>query len=86
MGFQFDPEKSDRNKEKHGIDFYQAQALRDDPDLIVIPAKTTDDARFMVIGKIADKYWSGVMTYRGDGVKLISVRRSHKEEIDIYEG
>jgi uncharacterized DUF497 family protein len=53
MEFEFDPGKNDNNKEKHGIDFYQAQALWDDPDLIEIPAKTTDEPRFMVIGKIA---------------------------------
>ena len=85
MKFEFDPEKSDKNKKKHGIDFYEAQALWDDPDLIEIPAKTTDEPRLLVIGKIADKFWSGVITYRGDGVRIISVRRSREEEIDIYE-
>jgi uncharacterized DUF497 family protein len=58
MKFEFDPLKSDRNKEKHGIDFYEAQDLWDDPDLIEIPAKTTDEPRFLVIGKISDKHWS----------------------------
>jgi len=85
MEFEFDPDKSDKNKEKHGIDFFEAQALWDDPDLIEIPAKTTDESRFMVIGKIAGKCFSGVITYRGNTVRIISVRRSRKEEIDIYE-
>jgi hypothetical protein len=85
MEFEFDPDKSDKNKEKHGIDFFEAQALWDDPDLIEIPAKTTDESRFMVIGKIAGKCFSGVITYRGNAVRIISVRRSRKEEIDIYE-
>jgi uncharacterized protein len=86
MEFEFNPEKSDENKKKHGIDFFEAQALWDDPELIEIPAKTTDESRSLVIGKIAGKHWSGVITYRGDGVRMISVRRSRKEEIDIYEG
>jgi uncharacterized protein len=85
MKFEFDPDKSDKNNTKHGIDFYEAQLLWDDSDLIEIPAKTTDESRFMVIGKIADKHWSGVITHRGDVVRIISVRRSRKEEIDIYE-
>jgi uncharacterized protein len=85
MEFEFDPDKSDKNDKKHGIDFYETQSLWDDADLIEIPAKTTDESRFMVIGKIADKHWSGVITYRGDVVRIISVRRSRKEEIDIYE-
>ncbi len=85
MQFEFDPEKSVKNKEKHGIDFYEAQALWDDPDVIEIPAKTTDEPRFLVIGKIASIYWSGVITYRGDRIRIISVRRSRKEEIETYE-
>jgi hypothetical protein len=85
MEFEFDPEKSEKNKEKHGIDFYEAQALWDDPDLIEIPAKTTDEPRFMVIGRITGTYWSGIMTYRGGRIRIISVRRSREEEIEIYE-
>jgi uncharacterized DUF497 family protein len=85
MQFEFDPEKSEKNKEKHGIDFYEAQALWDDPYFIEIPAKTADEPRFVIIGKIADRHWSGVITYRGDRIRIISVRRSRKEEIDTYE-
>ena len=86
MEFEFDPEKSESNKTKHGIDFIEAQALWSDPDFIEIPLKTNDEPRFVVIGKIDQKHWSGVITYRGDRVRLISVRRSRKEEVDIYEG
>ncbi|MCX6577008.1 MAG: BrnT family toxin [Candidatus Aminicenantes bacterium] len=86
MEFEFDPKKSDGNKVKHGIDFYEAQALWDDPDFIEIPVKTSDEPRFLVIGKISEKHWSGIITYRNDKIRLISVRRSRKEEVDIYEG
>ena len=84
--FEFEPEKSDKNKKKHGIGFNEAQALWDDTDLIEIPAKTLDEPRFLVIGKIAGKHWSVIITYRGDNVRIISVRRSRKEEVDLYEG
>jgi len=83
--FEFDAKKSHGNKEKHGIDFFEAQALWDDPDLIEIPVKTSDEPRFLVIGKISGKHWSGVITYRGEKIRIISVRRSRKEEVDIYE-
>lgn len=86
MEFEFDPKKSDGNKVKHGIDFHEAQALWDDPDFIEIPVKTSDEPRFLVIGKISEKHWSGIITYRNDEIRLISVRRSRKEEVDIYEG
>jgi len=85
MEFELDPKKSDSNKQKHGIDFYEAQELWDDPDLIEIPAKTRDEPRFLVIGKISEKHWSGVITYRTETTRIISVRRSKKEEVDLYE-
>ena len=85
MEFEFDPKKSDGNKQKHGLDFYEARALWDDPDLIEIPVRTIDEPRYLVIGTIEGKHWSGVITYRGDKVRIISVRRSRKEEVEIYE-
>ncbi len=66
MEFAFDPEKSDKNKHKHGIDFYEARAMWDDPDLIEIAARTRDEPRFLVVAKIAEKHWSAVMTYRSN--------------------
>ncbi|MEN6318377.1 MAG: BrnT family toxin [Syntrophaceae bacterium] len=86
MKFEFDSEKSNINKKKHGLNFFDAQALWDDPDYVIIPAKTIDEPRFLVVGKIEDKHWSSVITYRNEIVRIISVRRSRKEEIDIYEG
>ena len=73
MEFEFDPEKSEANKRKHGIDFIEAQALWNDPDLLEIPVKVTDEPRFMVVGHIAGKHWSGVITYWDDGVWVILV-------------
>jgi len=86
MEFEFDPRKSQANKRKHGIDFYEAQALWDDPDLIEIPVRTSDEPRFLIIAKISGKHWSGVITYRAGKIRIISVRRSREEEVDIYEG
>jgi len=86
MEFEFDEEKNKFNKKKHGIDFIEAQAIWDDLDRIEIPAKTIDEERFLIIGKISDKCWSTIVTYRNEKVRIISVRRSRKEEIEIYEG
>jgi uncharacterized DUF497 family protein len=86
MKFQFDENKSTANREKHGIDFDQAQALWDDLDLLEIPAKNViDENRYLIIGKIGEKHWSAVITYREDSVRIISVRRSREEEIEYYE-
>jgi len=86
MIFEFDARKSSANKEKHGIDFLEAQALWDDPDLLEIPARTTDEPRYLVIGRIAGAHWSRVITYRSGSIRIISVRRSRKEEVALYEG
>ena len=83
--FEFDCNKSDINKAKHGIDFYEAQELWLDPDLLEIQLKTSDEERFIVIGKIAGKHWSGIITYRDEKIRIISVRSSRKEEMEIYE-
>lgn len=85
MEFEFDDNKSDSNKMKHGIDFKQAQKLWDDPDLIEIPVRTSDEPRFLVVGRISDRYFSVIITYRGDKIRIISVRRARKEEVNIYE-
>ena len=86
MEFEYDEVKSKRNKEKHGIDFVEAQLLWDDPERMEIPAKTEDEPRCVVIGKIAEKHWSVIVTYRENKTRIISVRRSRKEEIEFYEG
>lgn len=85
MNFEFDPKKSDSNKNRHGIDFFEAQKLWNDLDLLEIHAKTTDEVRFLVIGKIDEKHWTGIITYRNDNIRIISVRRSRNEEVEIYE-
>ena len=85
MDFDVDSNKSKSNKDKHGIDFEEAKALWEDPPLLEIEARSTDEPRFLLIGKIAGKHWSAVVTYRGGKVRIISVRRSRKEEIALYE-
>jgi hypothetical protein len=85
MHFQYDPDKSNGNKLKHGIDFVEAQALWDDPDLLEVPVMTSDEPRFLVVGRIAGKHWSAIITYRSGAVRIISVRRARKEEVSLYE-
>ncbi|XZN91119.1 MAG: BrnT family toxin [Microcoleus sp.] len=85
MEFEFDENKSKINQEKHGIDFVEAQQLWSDSNKIELSAKTEDEPRFMVIGKIGDKHWSAIITYRQTKIRLISVRRSRTNEVNLYE-
>jgi uncharacterized protein len=86
MEFEFDVRKSKTNVKKHGIDFVDAQALWEDPDAVEIPVRTEDEPRFLVIGRIAGRHWSAVITYRAGRTRIISVRRSRDNEVGIYEG
>lgn len=85
MEFEFDQRKSLSNRQKHGIDFIEAQRLWDDVDLLVIPARTEDEPRSVAIGRIDGKLWSAVVTYRRERIRIISARRSRKEEQELYE-
>ena len=85
MEFEFDPAKSRTNKEKHGLDFVEAQVLWDDPELLEIPLKSQEEPRFLEVGLIDDKHWSAIITYRQTRVRIISVRRSRENERELYE-
>lgn len=86
MDFEFDEAKSRANKVRHGIDFVEAQALWDDPQVVEIPARTEDEPRFLVVGTISGKHWSAVITYREGRARIITVRRARDEEEALYEG
>lgn len=83
--FEFDEAKSKVNLDKHDIDFVAAQKLWKDPYLLEVRAKSEGEPRFLLIGKIAEKHWSAVVTYRDARIRLISVRRSRKKEVELYE-
>jgi uncharacterized protein len=83
MDFEYDRAKSLANLKRHGIDFIEAQALWSDPDRIEIPARSLDEPRIQVIGRIGDMVWSAFIT-RGDRIRIISVRRARDEEKTAY--
>jgi uncharacterized DUF497 family protein len=85
MEFEFDPDKSLANKVKHGIDFVEAQAIWQDDARLEIPARTEDEVRDIVIGRIGEKHFSAIVTERSSRIRIISVRRSRKAEKELYE-
>lgn len=86
MEFEFDAAKSAANRTKHGLDLVQAQELWNDPMRVEVEARTTDERRWLVVGRIGGQHWSAVVTHRAEMVRIISVRRSRVEEVAIYEG
>jgi uncharacterized protein len=85
MLFEYDLQKSKSNQKKHGINFVDGQKLFADPHLIIAEARTEDEPRYLAIGKIENRCWSAIITFRNDKVRLISIRRSRPEEVVIYE-
>ena len=83
--FQYDPEKSLSNLEKHGIDFEQAQILWEDPNLLKLRARSEDEQRDLIIARLNEECWSAVVTYRDEEIRIISVRRSRAAEVKLYE-
>lgn len=85
MLFEFDPNKSKSNMEKHGIDFEKSQLLWDDSEAAEIEVRMDDEVRYAIIGMIEDKHWTAVYTLRKEKIRIISVRRSRMKEVAIYE-
>ena len=86
MPFEFDPNKSAANKDKHGIDFDEAQALWNDDNRVENDTGFQGEARYMVTGSIGERIWTAVFTMRDGRVRLISVRRARDEEVERYKG
>ena len=84
MEFEYDPNKSDTNREKHGIDFARAQLLWADERRLVVPARSSTESREALIATLGGVYWTAVYTMRGPAVRIISVRRSRDEEREGY--
>ena len=86
MKFEYDENKSQSNKLKHGIDFKKAQKLWDDPYAFEIPSpQSEDEERFLVFGQINSKNYTTIITYRNTNIRIISVRRSRDKEVKLYE-
>ncbi len=86
QSFEYDEDESRSNKTKHGIDFVEAQMLWLDSDLLRLSANCETEPRFLFVGRIGDRHWSAIATFRGESIRLISVRRSRPREVRAYEG
>jgi uncharacterized DUF497 family protein len=85
ISFEYDHNKSHSNKYKHGIDFEEAQALFDEAMVTLSVNHIMDEVRFVAINKLGTKYFTIIYTYRDDNIRLISTRRSRKNEEKAYE-
>lgn len=86
MKFTWDPNKSDSNKTKHGIDFDLAQQVFQDKNAIVDKGKTKDgEERWITIGKTLKLFIVAVVfTIRNTSIRIISARQAQKKETKAY--
>ena len=84
MEFEYDPEKSESNREKHGIDFNEAQLIWDDERHIIVPASSTTEERYALVGNYQGSLWTCIFTLRETNLRIISVRKARDEEKEGY--
>ncbi len=84
MDFEYDLEKSESNREKHGIDFVEAQQLWDDPKYIIVPARSSTEDRYALIAAYNGSLWTCIFTMRGSNLRIISARKARGEEKEGY--
>lgn len=80
MEFEWDEAKRESNLTKHGIDFPLAERLFDGRPVITAPSVQVDEERFITTGEVNGRFVTSIWTWRGDVVRIISIRRARDEE------
>jgi len=80
--YTWDLKKSVINKRKHGISFEEAKNhIFEGRNLLVFGiAYDRGERRHAVIGKYRSKYYVGIFTFENNEIRIISVRRTRREE------
>lgn len=84
MNFDWDPAKSASNEAKHGLSLASASALWAGP-VVALPSKHPGELRQLAIGLIEGRHWTVVYVPRGNRLRLISARRSRKNEKTLFQ-
>ena len=84
---EWDSEKDQRNRAKHGVAFVDAVAvLEDDLALTILDSISGSEDRFVSIGSdVFGRVLVVVYTWRGSRARLISARRATRRELHHYE-
>jgi uncharacterized protein len=86
LPFIWDETKAASNVRKHGVSFDQAARAFDDPGMTFLQDETIayGEVRMIAIGLMGMTLLTIVFTERGDAVRIISARRSNRQEERIY--
>lgn len=88
MTFEWDEDKDQRNRQKHGVEFDEAKTVFGDSNSMTIsdPEHSDEEDRFLELG-ISSQGRVLVVSYteRGTNIRIISCRKANKSERRIYE-
>jgi uncharacterized DUF497 family protein len=86
--FEWDPEKAQKNLQKHEVSFEEASSVFDDPMFIIVldDEHSDDEERYITIG-ISNKIRLLLVahTERDNRIRMISARKATKHEEKFYE-
>lgn len=88
LEFEWDKGNLDKSWKKHGIAAEEAESVFLDDGAVVLPDERHSlvEKRFVVIGESnATRYLFIPFTLRKNKVRIITVRRMHKKEVEKYE-
>ena len=85
MAIDFDPGKDAANIAKHGVSLSAASEMVLDDAVIVADTRFDyGEERFNAYGLIGETLHAMTFTLRGDGVRVISLRRAKPKEVKRY--
>jgi uncharacterized protein len=86
MGVDFDPAKDAANRSKHGVPLTFGLSIFEDENHVIFPSMRPIDGedRYKAVGMIEGRLWTLVHVWRGETMRLISVRRSNDGEQREY--
>jgi uncharacterized protein len=87
MEYEWDANKAESNRQKHGVDFADAVSVFADDFAITVMDKHPDEERFITIGIDAlSRILVVVYTWRSEScIRLISARKATRQERRQYE-
>ena len=86
MSFEWDTQKAETNRRKHGVDFADAVSVLEDPSALTLEDEREAEERFVTMGMDSlGRVLVVVYTWREDRVRLISARRATRAERRQYE-
>ena len=82
--FEWDETKRETNLSTHSLDFRDARLIFDSRNVVHVPAVKNNEARFVSIAMIGERFYTVVWTWRTDHRRIISFRRSRDGEERAY--